>query len=1189
MNIRPLHPAIVPLAGFQAIEASAGTGKTWSIAALYLRLVLEQALPVERILVVTYTKAATAELRRRIRERLVEARSAFQARKADFPLPQGEGQGEGGVVGDPVLSALLTAIEPDRAVALLTLAIESFDLAAVHTIHGFCQRALAERAFESGQPFDAELMADEAVLLREAARDFWRRELDGADPAWSGWLLGRLPGPEALLTALRPHLGKPYLDHLPPPPWDADAAATLVRHFAAVGEAWRARGGEIVARLSQWPKLSQTSYKPAQIAQNAAKLDAWFAGAVDDPPLKSLELFTPEKLAKGTTKGGTPPEDPLFLELEALRDAVLAVEQAHERRLGELLLRALQGCETLLAERKASLNRLSFDDLLNALQSALVGPGGEALAVSLRTRYGAALIDEFQDTDPVQYAIFERVFRQGGHSLFFVGDPKQAIYGFRGADLQTYLEAREQAGEPWALATNRRSVPSLVQAVNALFARQSEPFLDPRLGFVEVAAVPAEQPPLLIDGAEAGPFDIWFLPREGDKPLSKGAANERIAAAVAADIARLLNLATRGQATVAGRPLCGGDIAVLVKGHRQGKRVRDALVALNVASVRYGQESVFHSREAMEVERLLLAVAEPGRLGLVKAALATDLLGRDGAALHELEQDGEAWERELRRFHDWNALCRERGFVVMWRSLLVQEGVAPRLLAWPDGERRMTNLQHLSELLQQLAHDEGLSADGLAARIAEERQGEGDGLDAEARLLRLENDEQLVRIVTIHSSKGLEYPLVYCPFLWDGGKPRERIGPLKFHDPAQGGRAALDFGSAERQAHAAEAEDERRQELLRLAYVALTRAKQRCVIAWGAVKDAEMSALAWLLHGADPEDFAKRDDAALKRDLEALRVECPAIAVNNLPTATGEPYRPATVETGLAARPFTGSIAPRWLSHSFTGWMGSAEAEMVSSERPDHDAAVVAVADETAEDAAGIADFPRGAQVGSALHFLFEHGDFARFDAAAVPAALRQFGIDERWAPQAARLVMATLEADLGAGLRLNQLPPGRQMRELEFLFPIAAPDPQDLAAAIGPGQGADGHLDRRVARLQPARAAGFLKGFIDLACEHEDRLWLLDYKSNWLGSRRTDYGPEGLATAMAESGYDLQSLIYTVALHRLQKLRRPDYDYARHMGGVLYLFLRGLPDAGVFRWQPDQALVERVDACLTRQERWFA
>ncbi len=1256
---KPLNVVATPLAGLNAIEASAGTGKTWTIAALYLRLVLEQALPVERILVVTFTKAATAELRSRIRARLVEARAAVEQ------VMVGGACGADGAAADPLLAELQPRIAPERAQALLTLAIENFDLAAIHTIHGFCQRALAERAFESGQAFDAELMTDDTPLLREVVQDFWRRELASAAPRRAATILARLKGPEALLATLRSLLGKPYLERRAPAAADVTAEAQFEAAFANGRALWAQRGEAALAMLRDWPGLSQVSYKPAQIQTHGRRLAAWLeSGGAGDAPLDSLARFTPGALAKGTTKKATTPVDPLFDALDVLHGTATAIAEAEERAFGHLLQRALDTCEAALRQRKAQLNRQAFDDLLLRLHDALAGEGGAVLAQSLRDRFAAALIDEFQDTDPLQYAIFERVFAHESVPLFFVGDPKQAIYSFRGADLQAYLNARDAAGEPWVLGTNRRSAPPLVEAVNTLFAAQPSPFRDGRLAFHPVASV-ADHAALTVAGAEPPPLEVWFLPRVANEKgklsdLGKTETTQRIAEAVAADIAGLLNRAERGEARLGSAPVAGGDIAILVKSHHQGRVMHEALTAVNVACVRYGQDSVFDTREATEVERLLLAVAEPGHEGRVRGALATDLLGYTGEQLFALEQDAAAWDAVLGNFHRWHALCRDRGFIAMWSLLLAECAVAPRLLAAPEGERRMTNLQHLSELLQHLAHDEGLDADALAKRIADERAGEAhDSFGSEARLLRLESDEHLVRIVTIHAAKGLEYPVVYCPFLWDGGRPRKAL-PVRFHDAADH-RGVLDFGSAAFADGEAQAEAERRAEQLRLAYVALTRAKQRCVLAWGGIRDADTSPLAWLLHGLDGDAFKALDDHALRAALAALQQRAAGIAIAPLPEP-GEVYQPLADEhTAFRARHFRGHIAPPWRTHSFTGWVASGAASRVTTELPDHDAHAEAIEGLAEEFGAGevsvvtglasapgmgeapntsvraepveahstpaltritplqtdvstdsalrqaqgerveipggtfgefVPEFPRGSEAGSALHGILELGEFGAIDGALVERQLALFGIESRWAEPARawldEVTRCVLDESGGDGLRLCDVPRQRQLRELEFLFPIAVPNMAALAAAIGPGQGADGRLDARVARLNPGAAGGFLKGYIDLVIEHDGRLWLLDYKSNWLGPQRADYGPAALAQAMAEADYDLQALLYAVALQRLLRLRQSAAPTPQ-LGGAYYLFLRGMhadrPGSGVHRWVPDADLIHRVDACLARQE----
>lgn len=1192
---RILHVPAVGLTGLQMIEASAGTGKTWTIAALYLRLLLESHLPVEKILVVTYTNAATAELRARIRARLLEAQQACLA---------------GSAGADTVLADIFTRVEIDHAQALLTLALESFDLAAIYTIHGFCQRALAERAFETGLPFESELASDDRRVLHEAMEDFWRKEVvaNESDPLWLDWLLTRLPGPSLLLQQVAAQFGKPYLLHVPAPDWDAAAGRTFAETFVRVRAIWQRDGATAMALLRDDPNVNRVSLKLAKIDQLSEAISLWLAG--------QPSLACPKdagKLAAGgipVKKDKTAPTHHVFAALEELLLAQDAAVAAFEARLGDLRRRAMIECEKNIRAARQRLATRSFDDLLLDLHAALLGEGGSALAAALRQRYSAALIDEFQDTDPLQYGIFARTFAESGQPLFFVGDPKQAIYSFRGADLRAYLDARQQAGEPLLLDTNRRSTAPLIAAVNAIFSRSERPFLDADLTFDPVQAPPTAPAPVQLDGRPLPALDIWFLARNDDEAtprksgkhqgrlglIPKSRATPTIAAAVATSIAWLLRAAQAGRVTVdakgAQRPLQGQDIAVLVKSHHQGQLVRDELQGLGVASVRYGQDSIFDTQDAVEVERVLLAVAHPAREGLVRSALATQLMGVRGDALAAL--DGDAWLQRLEDFHRWHALAREHGFIRMWRTWQLEAGVAERLLAEPDGERLMTNLLHLSDLLATLAHDENLGIEALAKHLADARNdARSETNSGEGRLLRLESDENLVRIVTIHTSKGLEYPITYCPFLWDG-KLREDDGPVRFHDPAREYRAALDFGSAEIDAHRELAAQEMRAEALRLAYVALTRARQHCVLVWGACSDAESSPLAWLLHGSEQLDFGSLSDEQLRAQLHDWHSACEHIVVRELPTDEAAPPIPAeSSEISLAALPWPQRPMPPWRMHSFSAWLLSA-AEAGIDELPEHDAIAPLPVETDSSAEIEVSKFPAGANAGTCLHAMFERADFLNPEPAVILDSLAEFGFDAGLQPVATELLNEVLATPLGDDLPcLREIPLMQQIREMEFMLPVQAPDMMALAAAVGPGAGADGRLAERIRMLQPAHLAGFLKGFVDLVFAHEDCFYVLDYKSNYLGPLIRDYAPSRLAQAMAEAMYDLQALLYGVALHLSLQQRWPDYDYDRHCGGARYLFLRGMraehPGSGVFAWRPSRPMVERVAASLATKVRVFA
>jgi len=1135
-------PFDIELSGMRLIEAGAGTGKTWTIAALVLRLLLEQAVEIGKILVVTYTRAASGELRGRIRARLVAALAAFEAGKAD----------------EAYLQALVARHAPREAIARLKLALESFDEAAIFTIHGFCQRALGETAFAAAQPFERELIADQGELLAAVARDAWRKEMTSATSAWAQWLIDHVQGPEGLAKLVSTHIGRIDARLAAPAATDRRAAEqAFAAAHANLRSLWRTEAATVRALLDG-PHMKQNMYSPRQMQVRTAALETFLTQPDALLPLpEGMAYFGTEKIAAGTRQGAVVPAHACFPAVDELLAAADQLQAIFENATRRLLHDFLQAARAELAQRKRCGGQQTYDDLLADLARALASPAGPRLVDNLRARYRIALVDEFQDTDPLQLRIFSRVFGTDAAPLVFVGDPKQAIYGFRGADVFAYLQARAGAATGYALLENRRSDPMLLKAVNALFARPRPFLLDDMPYEPARPAVMARKELHCADAA--APLTLWTMqPPPGAKNFTKDAARGMAAEAVAADIARLLRLGAEGGASLDGCPLGGGDIAVLVRTHREGDLVRTALARHGIPCVSGGGGSIWHSEEATEIERVLLAIAAPAREGLVRAALATVLLGADAAQLAAWLADDAAWSARLDRFHDDRLLLRERGFMAMWRRLLRRENVVARVLARPDGERRLTNYRHLAELLQQA--EQGAAHDAAAEELARHLARQREAPEGEESQLRLESDARLVRIVTLHAAKGLQYPVVYCPFLWLGPEEDRKGWPVLAH---HAGEACLDFGSAGIDALRAAADREEAAEELRLAYVALTRAEHRCVIAWGKVSNSARSPLAWLLFGPR-EASAEEPRAWLSRWLEthdeiaalqSLETELGgALKLLPLPADGGAPPPPAEPESACQPRDFVGTLPAPWRVQSFSSLAARLSAE---AETADRDAVVPASAvppaptflapharkpgslpptggtsawDGPAPTFAGIQEFPRGTRAGSCLHALFERIDFqGRAPAGPIAAeVLESFGYAPEWRPVLERLagdVLATALND--SGLKLADVPRSERLVELEFTFPLGS----------------------------AAARAGYMKGFIDLAFRHGGRWYIVDWKSNWL----EDYGPAALAAAMQVHRYDLQARIYAAALQRALTLREPRRDWEASFGGVFYLFLRGM------------------------------
>lgn len=1195
-----------PLEGRNLVEASAGTGKTYTIAGLFVRLLLEARLGVDQILVVTFTEAATEELRDRIRRRIRDAVEAFRA-------------GESG--GDDLLAGLLSdpAIDREWAAGWLRNALWGFDEAAVHTIHGFCQRVLAEKAFECGAPFEAEVTPDESGLLEEVVADYWRRELHGAPSGFLHYLQDRKVTLQALTRFASDWAGAPNLAVVPEgavPP-SAEGEAAVREAYRRVQELWRATGPEVARLLAEAPGVHRGKYKPRMVPQFAREMDVFAAAGDPLAPCEALPRWSASAVAAAATKGFAPLEHPFFEACQELLELRDALEEEHGARLLALKQGLLGWVRQELPRWKAQRNLRSFDDLLRDVHAALAGPAGPGLAAALSARYRAALIDEFQDTDPVQYEIFRRAFGGAGARLFLIGDPKQAIYSFRGADLFAYLDAAREAEARFTLDRNWRSTPDLLAAVNALFGRREAPFLFEDIGYQAVhSGEPGGKEPLRFDGApDTAPFQVWFAPRGEAKLLDKASAWADIPRAVAGEVVRLLRAGQEGRATIGGRPVAPEHIACLVRTNRQAQLVQDALREGGVPSVIHGASSLFASREAEEMLRLLAALAEPGREGRVRAALATDLLGVGGEDLHDLAADDLAWDVRLTRFRRYHELWSGGGFVAAARAVLAEEGVRARLLAYADGERRLTNVLHCVEVLQRAAVEGGLGPEALLQWLGRrvEEAGEDDGRrEAEEYQIRLESDAAAVQVVTIHKAKGLEYPIVFCPFAWEGLRATKADDPAVFHGPEDGRRLVLDLGSPDLVRHRALAQREELAEGLRLLYVAVTRARQRTYLVWGRYKETETSALGYLLHGpagagtlpleevvgATAESLARLDDGALRDGLAALSTAaCGRVGVADLPPGPGQRYAErAGGEEVFEARPPPDAIPADWGLASFSGFTsGSWE----RGAHPDRDALGPRAPEETREadgperegpSAPSIFSFPRGARAGSCLHAVFEDLEFAGAGPAEVrrvaaeKLALHGFGFE--WRETVARMVEDVLAAPvLGPAdpFRLGKLGGGDRLTELEFHLPIGRVSREGLARVFQEHGGPDLPRDftGRLGELGFRPARGLLKGFIDLVFRSGGKVYLLDWKSNHLGDAASDYGPEALQTAMAEHYYHLQYHLYAVALHRYLRLRVPGYRYEEHCGGAVYVFLRGVGaggSRGVYRALPARGVVEALD-----------
>ncbi|WP_426417240.1 exodeoxyribonuclease V subunit beta [Aestuariirhabdus sp. LZHN29] len=1176
---RPLDPRQLPLQGVQLIEASAGTGKTYTITLLYLRALLavgrDQPLSCDQILVVTFTEAATSELRDRIRRRIVEARQVILS-----------GQCEDAALQD-ILAA--SPLDDREKTGRLEQAARQMDEAAIYTIHGFCWRMLTRNAFESGVLFSSEFTMDERPLKALAVNDFWRHNFYPLDDELVSIVHGLWKTPQELLSDIN-NMISAHDTELVPKLEGADLLSLHSAHRERI-EAFKAawlQACEDIQSLIGASAVDKRSYSSRYLPTWLQGVSDWALSAELTLP-KSLDRFSQQVLIEKTKEGGEPPRHKLFDSVDEL-----LIEQPPYKAL--LRGQAIKFVREHLQRQKEHHALMMPDDLLSRFAEALSGERAQELAQRIRSLYPLALIDEFQDTDPLQYRIFSALYdfkRASDTGLLMIGDPKQAIYSFRGADIFTYMQARDSAAGAYSMGTNWRSTQAMVDGVNALFGFSQSPFIyDQQIAYERVkAAGKSDTAPLLVEGAVVSGLCIWQHPA-GDTGVAAGDIRQTFARSTALEISRLLAQAYAGRAVIGDRALQPGDFAVLVRSRFEARIVREALAAQQIDAVFLSRDTVFATPVARDLFRVLIAVSEPTNERLFNAALATSLLNYSAAELDQLTRDEARWESMQQLFIDARARWQKQGVLPMLHQLMRELGIAESQVAKDEGERNLTDLLHLGELLQQ-ASLEMEGEHGLLRWFVQQLAAEGEGTDDQQ--LRLESDRKLVKIVTIHSSKGLEYGVTFLPFV-SCHKDRKSS---HYHEAGHRYWDLSDSKSAQEKA-----DKERLSEDLRLLYVALTRSIYACymgVANQGSKSSSNLpdSAIGYLLNSAGQGSLA---EDGLGRQLQRLQQYAQQeFGDNGLQLAPAPledcppPQPPRTAAPVLAARTFSGKITRDWRIGSYSGLITyGAPAPVRAADLPGYDPELQ---HEQVQGASGPAlptemsafNFPRGAQAGTFLHSLFEEMEFDTADGgelhSMLASRLQREGYDSAWVEPLGDWLLKVLASPLpdhADRFSLSRVANNKKRVEMEFLLPVAGLDALELNGLLK----RYGHLPvGAVPPLSFQRLKGMLKGFIDLVFEHEGRYFVLDYKSNHLGDQLQDYSLPALQQAMLEHRYDLQYVIYTLALHRYLKTRLVDYDYEQHMGGCYYLFLRGMADGsgeqGIYFDKPDGELIAALDALL--------
>lgn len=1246
-----------PLEGNNLIEASAGTGKTYAIEKIYLRLLLEKNLSVRNILVVTFTKNATAELKGRIRADINRAYTLLDSNNAN---------NDENVLN--ILNKLKTqGISDQELKAHLRRAIIEFDEAAIFTIHGFCGRILNENAFESSIFFDTELLENQEDILQEVVDDFWRETFYSADSA----ILCAIAKAEKISPELIKELAEEVVkkpDMRICPEYVEFNQADLQKTFLKIKIEWKKIADEFFSiMLDKENKLSRTKangYQSEDVKADIEKLNAFkLSGELMHLIKKYAKSTLDNNIIAANKKKGIIALRHTFFDLceefkILLKGFSLFIKYEIIRRIRD---------QKMLVAKKRELRVQSFDDILLDLRSALRDSSGKpdpncSLAQIIRQKYKVALIDEFQDTDPVQYEIFSTLFAENDSIFFMIGDPKQSIYRFRGADIFAYLDAKKEGVNCYTLGKNFRTTPSLIAATDSFFKLDGS-FVYDQIGYEGVKPGKKDDiEKLILKDEPDKPLVLCYKERFANKPLKKPFALKLICDETAREIVKLLNEGASGNAYFYDPSkkkktrLKAGDIAVLVAKNAEAQKIYDALHEKGVPCVIQKTGNIFESQEAQEIYFVMKAIANPTSNRDLKTALTSSLIGLSPTEIDSLmkdarsERDGEFW---MELFDFYGKIWNNEGFIKMFTEFLEPEeqidgkeipahdkkkkNVKSNLLDFSNGERRLTNLLHLAEIIHKKEQEKKLGIKGILSWL---NRAINNSKTSEEYEMRLEHDDDAVKIMTVHKSKGLEFSIVFCPFMWTSSFVKNsKI--FTFHD--EDNKEYLDIGS-EKEENINMARKENLAELLRCLYVALTRSKFKTYLMFGDINKIEESSIAYLFNVSalekkeqqqmignylknqgikiDSDEFKEfilglSDNIILKKELsnspksDFYRAKIPEIKELSCKT-----LKPVTV------------IAKNWGVMSYSSLTHSSG---VHKKRQEDDAGAndepileyasnpeneKKILEKLPED--DYFKFPKGNKSGSCVHEILEKLDFStvrnsgwregltnlidnRLSAWGLLPGLRETDEYNQLLTQRRNQITNMLEAvltkiisDVGRNFSLSLLRTSQYLPELNFYYPVRSLLHSEKLKYIFKNYAfeyVDVNANKSLMALETGRSSiqqGFMTGSIDLVFEYNDKYYLVDWKNSWLGAKYEDYNTTAIFRNMQEGGYTLQYHIYSVALHRFLSSRIPDYrenpmeGYKKYVGGALYIYLRGMngkmSNQGCFFDKPSWKMIEKLD-----------
>ncbi|VFP86941.1 RecBCD enzyme subunit RecB [Candidatus Erwinia haradaeae] len=1149
-----LQPLTLPLKGEIIIEASAGTGKTFTIGLIYLRLLLGlgqqsdfiRRLSVEEILVVTFTEASTAELRTRIRSNIHELRIACMRRHTS----------------NPVLAQLISKItDLPQAISNLLIAERHMHAAAIFTIHGFCQRILHMKTFESGVLFKQELLIDETSLQRQATFDFWRRYCYPLPHQIARIVRQLWVGPEQLLETLSPWLYREEI--LLKTTHDIHESieqqhSKIIERIKHIKQAWLSAPN--IQELLEKSSINRRSYNRKNLPYWLDSITKWAnTETVDYFIVKYLANFSQRELLNNSAQMEQL-NHPIFQQIDTFLSNPVSLR-------GYLITLALKQIRCSIKKEKSLRAKIGFHDLLTLLHSSLHKPNGTILAKAIQKHYPVALIDEFQDTDIQQYRIFHAIYHNTSYSaLLLIGDPKQAIYAFRGADVFTYMRARSEIRTRYTLETNWRSSKDMVNAVNLLFLNHENPFVFSEIPFTHVkSATPNDNLHFSLNSKIQPAIKFWLQP---GNTINASDYQEFMAQQCAAEISHWLHASKHRKAFLGyidnQQSVRASDITILVRSRSEAEIMRRALYRLNIPSVYLSnRDSIFSTLEAQEMLYLLQAIFKPDKKSILLSDLATSLLDIDSETRCSIQNQEAAWNSLVKRLIDYHKCWKKHGVLSMLRKLIQQEKISENLLESVNNTRRLTNLIHLGEVLQEASL--GCINEQVLIRWLTTRIQKPDG-NIPSQRIRPESSDNLVKIITIHKSKGLQYPLVWIPFFSTFREAQDAV----YYDH-QTFTTVLDL---QKNTHnMIFADQERLSEDLRLLYVALTRAIFHCSVGIaplfiGSRKQPSKShwhrsALGYLIQKGQVMDASSLQSALQAFNTETTTV---TISLGHKGKLWQNIDNHAIDVQNFNHQTLAPPVKDNWKITSYSDLLQKGKTTSISNidklllknlsihsavNKSNTKSKILECEQYTQH------TFPRGAKSGVFLHKLLSSIDFcAPLSITWLERQILHYGLSQEWVPVIHGWIQNILHATLNeTGVSLYNIPMKDRQVELKFCLLFSQPLTTERLNRIMTHD----PLSASCPPLRFEQIEGMLEGSIDLVFFWEGKYYLLDYKSHWFGESISDYTKNRITQAMREHRYDLQYQLYTLALHRYLRHRLVDYHYQKHFGGVIYLFLRGV------------------------------